>query len=169
MENTTNELDNPTELNKTPATTGEIINHLRGMSPEDTRKRSFIAAELVKLEREAWDHELDAEYIEAVAIPPVQQAIDQNRIAIARHEEIIQEINNSGSHTRADRERRKASEEDIKLLQKDNTQREALKAQLKKGADGRRNQATEVRLHMKFLADKFKDLFTFEPEPETED
>ena len=166
MQNETNELDNPTLLNQIPATTGAAIENLTGLGAEEQRRKEYIKKELVKLEHQVWEHEDTAAYTEATAIPPIQQLIDKNRIAIARHEEIIEEIDRSGSKTREDRDRKKASQEDIKLLQKDNASREQLKAQLNKVIESRKAQADEVKLHMKFLATKYEDLFRPEPEAE---
>lgn len=153
-----NELDNPTEQ-KVPATTAEIMDPLKGFDPEQQRKKNYITKELVKLEHQAWEHDDAAEYAEATMLPPIDQEIEKNSIAIDRHKEIIDEITKSGSTKREDRERRKASESDIKLLEKDNISRAQLKAQIVKMAEGRRAQATEVRIHMKFLAEKYANLF----------
>lgn len=159
-EKTTNELDNPTELNKAPATTAEILIKLKGLDPEEKRRREYVKKELVKLEHEAWQHDDTADYTEATMIPPIDQAIEQNAIAIERHREIIQGIIDSKSHTREDRERKKASEEDIKALEKDQVQRASLKAKITSLVNSRRGQAEETRMHLKFLAEKYANLFT---------
>jgi hypothetical protein len=164
-----NELDNPTKINEVPRTTEEILKTINEIPSDTERLKKFVTQKLIKIEQEAWDHELQAEYTEQVAIPPVTQLIDQNRIAIARHQEIIQEIANSNSKTREDKERRKASEQDIRELEKENHQRNQFKQQLQKIADGRRAQATESRLHLQFIATKHKALFEKQFEPERED
>jgi hypothetical protein len=164
----TNELDNPTNLNPIPRTSEEIMATL-GLSDENKRKKEYVTRQLTKLEAEAWEHEDTAEYTMNTMLSPIQQAIDQNRIAIARHEEIIEEITRSGSYKREDRDRKKASQDDIKLLQKDNTERGQLKKQVEQIAAGRKAKADETRLNMKFLADKYKHLFEgYKPEPEGE-
>lgn len=155
----TNELDNPTELNTVPKTTAEILDPLKGFDAEAQRQKEYVKKELVKLEHQAWEHEDTADYTEATAIPPVQQVIEKNHIAIVRHREIIEEIEKSGSKTREDRDRKKASAEDIKILEKEQVSRAQFKTQLEKLIESRRNSAVEVRLHMQFLAKKYEHLF----------
>lgn len=158
-----NALDNPRDFkSEVPQTTEEIIKSVNGtgsFGDEQSRRKAWVLAELSKMEKEAWTFDFEAAFALDVTIEPVKQLNEQDRIAIARHEEIIEKIDNSGSKTREDREARKASIEDIKLLQKSRSDRDSIIKNLQRIAENKKNQAIEVRMRMNHLAKQYVELF----------